>query len=50
MKAVQVIDLKEFSGGADAGAYGFGEEEGYEAEDTPAAANGFTEETSDSDF
>ncbi len=44
MKAVQVIDLKEFSGGAGAGAYGFGEEEGYEAEDTPAEQNGFTNE------
>ena len=50
MKAVQVIDLKEFSGGADAGAYGFGEEDGYEAEDTPAAQNGFTEESSEEDF
>ena len=47
MKAVQVIDLKEYSGGASADAYGFGEEEGYEAEDTPAQANGFTEENSE---
>lgn len=44
MKAVQVIDLREFSGGAGADAYGFGEEEGYEAEDTPAEQNGFTNE------
>jgi len=51
LKAVQVIDLVEFSGGASADAYGFGEEEGYEAEDTPAAQNGFTEEEeSDKDF
>lgn len=51
MKAVQVIDLKEFGGGADAGAYGFGEEDGFEAEDTPAKQNGFSaEETSDEDF
>lgn len=51
MKAVQIIELKEFSGGASSEAYGFGEEEGYEAEDTPAAQNGFTdEETSDTDF
>ncbi len=44
MKAVQVIDLKEFSGGSGADAYGFGQEEGYEAEDTPAEQNGFTNE------
>ena len=50
LKAVQVIDLVEFSGGASSEAYGFGEEEGYEAEDTPAAQNGFAEETSDTDF
>jgi hypothetical protein len=50
LKAVQVIDLKEYSGGASADAYGFGEEEGYEAEDTPAQANGFTEENSEEDF
>lgn len=31
LQAVQVIDLVEFSGGQDAGAYGFGEEDGYEA-------------------
>ena len=50
LKAVQVIDLVEFSGGASSEAYGFGEEEGYEAEDTPAAQNGFAEESSDTDF
>ena len=51
LKAVQVIDLVEFSGGASADAFGFGEEEGYEAEDTPAQSNGFTnEEESDKDF
>lgn len=51
LKAVQVIDLVEFSGGASADAYGFGEEEGYEAEDTPAESNGFTnEEESEKDF
>lgn len=52
LKAVQVIDLVEFSGGASADAYGFGEEEGYEAEDTPAAENGFTneEESDNKDF
>ena len=51
LKAVQVIDLVEFSGGASADAFGFGEEEGYEAEDTPAEQNGFTsEEESDKDF
>lgn len=50
LKAVQVIDLVEFSGGASSEAYGFGQEEGYEAEDTPAVQNGFAEETSDTDF
>jgi hypothetical protein len=52
LKAVQVIDLVEFSGGASADAYGFGEEEGYEAEDTPAESNGFTneEESDNKDF
>lgn len=44
LKAVQVIDLVEFSGGASSEAYGFGQEEGYEAEDTPAVQNGFTED------
>lgn len=48
MKAVQVIDLKEFSGGASAEGYGFGEEDGYEAEDNSAAGNGFSEETEES--
>lgn len=45
MKAVQVIDLVEFSGGASAEGYGFGEEEGYEAEDNSAESNGFNSET-----
>lgn len=44
LKAVQVIDLVEFSGGASADSYGFGEEDGYEAEDNSAAGNGFSEE------
>jgi hypothetical protein len=51
LKAVQVIDLVEFSGGAGADAYGFGKEDGYEAEDNSAAGNGFSEETeSEEDF
>lgn len=53
LKAVQVIDLKEFTGGAGADAFGFGEEEGYEAEETAAEQNGFSEETGseeDGDF
>lgn len=45
MKAVQVIDLVEFSGGASAEGYGFGEEEGYEAETNSAESNGFNNET-----
>lgn len=47
LKAAQIINLVEFSGGAGAGAYGFGEEDGYEAEETAAEANGFTEESED---
>jgi hypothetical protein len=50
LKACQVLDLKEFSGGAGADAYGFGEEDGYEAEDSPAKQNGFSEEESSEDF
>lgn len=36
LKAVQIIELKEYSGGGNAESYGFGEEEGFEAseEDT----------------
>lgn len=49
LKAAQVINLVEFSGGAGADAYGFGEEEGYEAEDNSAESNGFSEE-SEEDF
>jgi hypothetical protein len=44
VKAVQVIDLVEFSGGASAEAYGFGEEDGYEAK-TNSDSNDFTDET-----
>jgi hypothetical protein len=52
LKAAQIINLVEFSGGASAEGFGFGEEEGYEAEDTPAAQNGFTDEetSNNSDF
>jgi hypothetical protein len=32
LKAVQILDLKRYSGGGDAGSYGFGAEEGYEGE------------------
>lgn len=42
LKAVQIIELKEYSGGGNAESYGFGEEEGFEAseEDTqPFAAD-----------
>lgn len=50
LKAVQVIDLVEYSGGAGADAFGFGEEDGYEAEDNSAAGNGFSSEESEEDF
>lgn len=36
LDAVQVIELKEYTGGTDAGAYGFGEEQGFTAEATDA--------------
>jgi len=42
--AAQVIDLVS-GGGRNAGAYGFGEEDGFEEEETPAKAAGFTDET-----
>lgn len=48
LKAVQVIKLVEYSGGASADAFGFGEEDGYEAEDNSATTNGFSEETEES--
>lgn len=37
LRAVQIIELKEYSGGGNAESYGFGEEEGFEAgeDDTP---------------
>ena len=50
LKACQVINLVEFSGGAGAEAFGFGEEDGYEAEDNSAAGNGFNEQASEQDF
>lgn len=51
LRAVQVIELVEFGGGAGAGDYGFGEEEGYAAPDNKNE-NGFTDESSgdDEDF
>jgi hypothetical protein len=49
VRAVQVIELVEFSS-AGAGAFGFGEEDGYEAAPT-AQTNDFTDETtSEEDF
>lgn len=51
LKAAQIINLVS-GGGGNSGSFGFGEEEGYEAEDTPAEQNGFKEEEdgSDKDF
>jgi hypothetical protein len=43
VKAVQILNLVEFSGGASAGAFGFGEEDGYEAK--ASQENEFTDET-----
>ena len=50
LKAAQIIDLKEFQGGAEAGAYGFSEEDGYEAEETANEENGFQNEDDAEDF
>lgn len=52
MRAVQILDLKEFSGGASANSYGFGEEEGYEAAAAADKDDDFTDETEEatSDF
>lgn len=52
VRAVQVIDLVEFSGGASAGAFGFGEEDGYEAEESATEKNEFKDEsgTEEEDF
>jgi hypothetical protein len=36
LKAVQILDLKRYSGGTDFAGYGFGQEEGYTAEDAEA--------------
>lgn len=43
VKAVQILELVEFSGGASADAYGFGQEDGYEAK--ASEDNEFTDET-----
>lgn len=53
LRAVQVIDLVEFSGGAAAGAFGFEEEDGYEAtaKATPMSDDNEEEdEFADADF
>lgn len=44
VKAVQILDLVEFGGGANAESYGFGAEDGYEAKDS-SDDNEFTDET-----
>ena len=38
LKAVQIIELKEYSGGGNAESYGFGEEEDFEADNAPPFA------------
>jgi hypothetical protein len=43
VKAVQILELVEYSGGASADAYGFGEEDGYEAK--ASEEHEFTDET-----
>lgn len=48
LKAVQVIDLVEYSSGGSGESYGFGKEDGYEAKEEPA--NEFEDEASAADF
>ncbi len=51
LKAAQVIDLVEYSGGGDGSAYGFGKEDGYEAEETTTEEQNFdTTATEQVDF
>lgn len=59
LKAVQIIELKEYSGGGTAKSYGFGEEEGFEADeedtppfdaDEPTAGGDGDDEDEDEDF
>lgn len=47
LRAVQVIDLVEFTGGADAGAYGFEEEDGYAAQSDSSPFNDGEDEDED---
>ena len=49
VRAVQIIELHEYSGGASAGAFGFGEEDGYEAEESVPNNNEFKDETSETE-
>lgn len=44
VRAVQIIELVEYGSGAQAGSFGFGEEDGYEAV-TPAKTDDFKDET-----
>lgn len=50
LRAVQVIDLVEFTGGADAGAYGFEEEDGYASNAEANPFNDGNEDQDDEDF
>jgi hypothetical protein len=45
VKAVQLLELREFSSGGNAEAYGFSEEDGYEATVTTTEEHEFTNET-----
>jgi hypothetical protein len=45
MRAVQVIELVEFSGGASADSFGFGKEDGYEADNSAEENNEFKDES-----
>jgi hypothetical protein len=49
LNAVQILDLKQFSGGGDAKGFGFGEEEGYSADESEAPADESSDESSSSD-
>lgn len=47
LKAVQVIDLVEYSGGGNGSSYGFGEEDGYEAKASEKEEQSFEETSQD---
>jgi len=50
VRAVQVLELKEYSKGGDGSSYGFGEEEGYVAQQEESTESSFTSDDDIEDF